>query len=76
MNTAQSRRRGSADEAGPSATETGLVSEQGRRERDALPVDDEVVLAARPCSVDRAGTTFGPRRAVLTCSALRVATAA
>jgi hypothetical protein len=33
VSTAQNRRRGSAEEAGPSATETGLVSEQGHRER-------------------------------------------
>ncbi len=40
----------------------------GRRdgEWDALAVDDEVVLGARTCSVDRAGTAFGPRRAALT----------
>ncbi|MFE3336766.1 hypothetical protein ACFXKE_34580, partial [Streptomyces sp. NPDC059202] len=31
----------------------------------ALPVDEDVVLAARPRSVDRAGSTFGPRRAAL-----------
>lgn len=35
-------------------------------EWDALAVDDDMVLAARTCSVDRAGTTFGPRRAALT----------
>ncbi len=35
-------------------------------EWDALAVDDEVVLAARTCAVDRAGTAFGPRRAALT----------
>jgi hypothetical protein len=39
---------------------------QRYRERDALPVDDDVVLAARPCAVDRAGTAFGPRRAART----------
>ncbi len=39
---------------------------QGDGEWDALAVDDEVVLAARTCSVDRAGTAFGPRRAALT----------
>ncbi|GAX56576.1 hypothetical protein SO3561_08144 [Streptomyces olivochromogenes] len=36
------------------------------RERDALPVDDDVVLAARTSAVDRAGSAFGPRRAALT----------
>ncbi|CAM5606923.1 hypothetical protein SAVIM40S_07412 [Streptomyces avidinii] len=35
-------------------------------ERDALAVDDEMVLAARTCAVDRAGPVFGPRRAALT----------
>ncbi len=35
-------------------------------EWDALAVDDQVVLAARTCAVDRAGTAFGPRRAALT----------
>lgn len=39
---------------------------QRHRERDALPVDDEVVLAARPCAIDRAGPAFGPRRAART----------
>lgn len=39
---------------------------QGHRERDALPVDEDVVLAARPCAIDRAGTVFGPRRAART----------
>ena len=39
---------------------------QGHRERDALPVDEDVVLAARPRAVDRAGTAFGPRRAART----------
>lgn len=33
---------------------------------DALPVDEDVVLAARPCAVDRAGPAFGPRRAART----------
>lgn len=36
------------------------------RERDALPVDGDVVLAARPCAVDRAGRAFGPLPAALT----------
>lgn len=40
---------------------------QGHCERDALSVDDEVVLAARTCAVDRAGPAFGPRRAARTC---------
>lgn len=39
---------------------------QRHRERDALAVDEDVVLAARPCAVDRAGTAFGPRRAART----------
>lgn len=37
------------------------------RERDALVVDDEVVLAARPCAADRAGPAFGPLRAARVC---------
>lgn len=40
---------------------------QRHRERDALAVDDEVVLAARTCAVDRAGSALGPRRAARTC---------
>jgi hypothetical protein len=40
---------------------------QRHRERDAPPVDDEVVFAARSCAVDRAGTAFGPLRAARTC---------
>ena len=39
---------------------------QRHRERDALRVGENVVLAARPCAVDRAGSAFGPRRAALT----------
>ena len=39
---------------------------QGHRERDALAVDEDVVLAARPRAVDRAGAAFGPRRAART----------
>lgn len=39
---------------------------QQHRERDALPVDEDVVLAARPGAVDRAGPAFGPRRAART----------
>ena len=39
---------------------------QGHRERDALSGDEDVVLAARPCAIDRAGTAFGPRRAART----------
>lgn len=44
-----------------------VAAGQRHRERDALPVDDEVVLVARPCAVDRAGTAFGPLRAARTC---------
>lgn len=40
---------------------------QLHRERDALAVGDDVVLAARPCSVGRAGAVFRPRRAARTC---------
>ncbi len=40
-----------------------VAAGQRYRERDALAVDDEVVLAARPCSVDRAGPACGPLRA-------------
>ncbi|MFB4426991.1 hypothetical protein C5F59_038680 [Streptomyces sp. QL37] len=36
------------------------------RERDALAVDEDLMPAARPCAVDRAGTAFGPRRAART----------
>lgn len=39
---------------------------QRHRERDALAVDEDVVLAARSSTVDRAGTAFGPRRAART----------
>lgn len=39
---------------------------QRDRERDALRVDHEVVLAARPGGVDRAGPAFGPLRAART----------
>lgn len=39
---------------------------QRHRERDALAVGEDVVLAARPCAVDRAGPAFGPRRAART----------
>ena len=35
-------------------------------EWDVLAIDDEVVLAARTCAVDRAGPAFGPRRAART----------
>lgn len=38
----------------------------GTPRADALAVGDDVVLAARPCAVDRAGTAFGPRRAART----------
>lgn len=43
-----------------------VASGQRHRERDALPVDEDVVLAARTCAIDRAGSAFGPRRAALT----------
>jgi hypothetical protein len=39
---------------------------QRHRERDALAVGEDVVFAARPCAVDRAGTAFGPLRAART----------
>ncbi len=39
---------------------------QRHREWDALSVDEDVVLAARTCAVDRAGAAFGPRRAART----------
>lgn len=39
---------------------------QGHRERDALAIDEDVMLAARPRAVDRAGAAFGPRRAART----------
>ena len=39
---------------------------QRHRERDALGVGEDVVLAARPCAVDRAVSAFGPRRAART----------
>ena len=35
-------------------------------ERDALGIGEDVVLAARSCAVDRAGSAFGPRRAART----------
>jgi hypothetical protein len=44
-----------------------VAAGQRHRERDALAVGEDVVLAARPCTVDRAGSAFGPRRAALTC---------
>ncbi|AIV32124.1 hypothetical protein NI25_00060 [Streptomyces sp. CCM_MD2014] len=44
-----------------------VAAGQRYRERDALTIDDEVVLAARPCAVDRARSAFGPRRAARTC---------
>lgn len=40
---------------------------QRYRERYDLSIDDEVVLAARPCAVDRARVAFGPRRAASMC---------
>ncbi len=39
---------------------------QRHRERDALAVGDDVVLIARPCAVDRAGSASGPLRAART----------
>ncbi|REH18461.1 hypothetical protein SAMN05428941_0168 [Streptomyces sp. 2114.2] len=48
-------------------TSPAVAAGRRHRERDALSVDDETVLAARPCAVDRAGTAFGPRRAARTC---------
>jgi hypothetical protein len=44
-----------------------VAAGQRHRERDALSVGDDVVFAARPCAVDRAGPAFGPRRAARTC---------
>ncbi|KOG29337.1 hypothetical protein ADK37_37145 [Streptomyces resistomycificus] len=38
-----------------------VAAGQRHRERDALPVGDDMVLAARPCTVDRTGPAFGPR---------------
>ncbi len=43
-----------------------VPASQGHGERDAPSVDEAVVLAARPCSVDRAGAAFGPGRAART----------
>lgn len=43
-----------------------VAASQRDGEWDALAVDDEVVLAARTCSVDRTRPAFGPRRAALT----------
>jgi hypothetical protein len=43
-----------------------VAAGQGHRERDALGVGEDVVLAARTCAVDRAGSAFGPRRAART----------
>ncbi len=39
---------------------------QRHRERNALSVDQDVVFAARPCAVDRAGPASGPLRAART----------
>ncbi|GAA2683293.1 hypothetical protein GCM10009864_65270 [Streptomyces lunalinharesii] len=71
---------GPADRPGDSDGDGGGLVEQGRelggvvavaagqrhRKGDALGVGDDVVLAARPCAVDRAGTAFGPLRAART----------
>ncbi|KQW06929.1 hypothetical protein ASD08_04885 [Streptomyces sp. Root369] len=43
-----------------------IAAGQRHRERDALAVGDDVVLAARACTVDRAGSAFGPLRAART----------
>ena len=43
-----------------------VAAGQRHRERDALTVDEDVVLAARTRTVDRAGSAFGPRRAART----------
>ena len=67
---------GSADDAG----HDGDLVEKGKQlgdvvavsagqrhgERDALAVGEDVVLAARPSAVDRAGPAFGPRRVART----------
>ena len=47
-------------------TSPTVAAGQRHRERDALAVGDDVVLAARACAVDRAGSAFGPRRAART----------
>ncbi|TQL20168.1 hypothetical protein FBY37_2119 [Streptomyces sp. SLBN-134] len=39
---------------------------QRHRERDALSVNEDMMLAARTCAIDRAGPAFEPRRAALT----------
>jgi len=67
---------GSADDAGHrrDPVEQGqqlgdvvaIAAGQRHRERDALAVDEDVVLAARPCPVDRAGSAFGPLLAART----------
>ncbi|KQX77036.1 hypothetical protein ASD48_38270 [Streptomyces sp. Root1310] len=51
----------------PPGDVVAIAAGQRHRERDALSVDDEVVLAVRTCAVDRAGSAFGPRRAARTC---------
>jgi hypothetical protein len=43
-----------------------IAAGQRHRERDPLAVGDDVVFAARPCAVDRAGSAFGPLRAART----------
>jgi hypothetical protein len=43
-----------------------VAAGQRHRERDALAVGEDVVLAARTCTVDRAGTALGPLRAART----------
>ncbi len=43
-----------------------VAAGQRHRERDALAVGEDVMLAARTCAVDRAGTAFGPLRAART----------
>jgi hypothetical protein len=48
------------------ANVVAVAARQRHRERDALAVGDHVVLAARPCAVDRAGSAFGLLRAART----------
>ncbi|MGW7824911.1 hypothetical protein ACWGLF_44415 [Streptomyces puniciscabiei] len=39
-----------------------VAAGQWHRERNTLPVGEDVVLAARPCALDRAEPASGPRR--------------
>ena len=43
-----------------------VAAGQRHCERDALAVGEDMVLAARACAVDRAGTAFGPLRTART----------